>query len=113
MSSHNPASRARAGSGVVRRRVRTRPVRRNGSPIGPARPGHGPVRVWCGPEGEVLLKGTAATAGLWPASVGVHIGLGQWLDPGAGVPGTASLYAHPAIGLGTQNLLVRGRAAAA
>ncbi|MEU1310532.1 hypothetical protein ABZ419_16775 [Streptomyces cinnamoneus] len=73
------------------------------------------VRVWHGPQGDVLRKGTAATTGLWLASVGAHIGLGLWIDhaAGAGVLGTASLYAYLAIGLGTQNLLVRARATAA
>lgn len=72
------------------------------------------VRVWRGPQGEVLRKGTAATTGLWLASVGVHIGLGLWIDhaAGAGVLGTVSLYAYLAIGLGTQNLFVRVRTAA-
>ncbi|MDH6129473.1 hypothetical protein [Kitasatospora sp. GP82] len=72
------------------------------------------VRVWRGPQGKVLRKGTAATTGLWLASVGVHLALGLWIDhaAGAGVLGTVSLYAYLAIGLGTQNLLVRGRAAA-
>ncbi|GAA1900606.1 hypothetical protein [Streptantibioticus ferralitis] len=71
------------------------------------------VRVWQGPQGEVLRKGTAATTGLWLASIGAHIGLSLWIDhtAGAGV-GTASLYAYLAIGLGPQNLLVRGRAGA-
>ncbi|MFD8997792.1 hypothetical protein [Streptomyces abikoensis] len=71
------------------------------------------VRVWRGPEGVVLRKGTAATTGLWLASVGAHLGLGLWIDhaAGAGLLGTASLYAYLAIGLGTQNLLIRGRAA--
>ncbi|MGW7247854.1 hypothetical protein [Streptomyces decoyicus] len=74
----------------------------------------GTIRVWRGPQGEVLRKGTAATTGLWLASVGVHIGLGLWIDHavGTGLLGTASLYAYLAIGLGTQNLLVRGRAVA-
>lgn len=72
------------------------------------------VQVWRGPQGELLRKGTAATTGLWLASVGVHIGLGLWIDhaAGAGLLGTASLYAYLAMGLGTQNILVRGRAAA-
>ncbi len=72
------------------------------------------VRVWRGPQGEVLRKGTAATTGLWLTSAGVHFGLGLWIDhaAGAGVLGAVSLYAYLAIGLGTQNLLVRGRAAA-
>ncbi|MFG2832985.1 hypothetical protein ACGFWI_36945 [Streptomyces sp. NPDC048434] len=71
------------------------------------------IRVWRGPEGEVLRKGSAATTGLWVASVGVHLGLGLWIDDaaGAGVLGAVSLYAYLAIGLGMQNLLVRGRAA--
>ncbi|MDT0454830.1 hypothetical protein RM550_03615 [Streptomyces sp. DSM 41527] len=71
------------------------------------------VRVWRGPRGEVLRKGTAATSGLWLTSAGVHFGLGLWIDhtAGAGVLGAVSLYAYLAIGLGTQNLLVRGRAA--
>ncbi|MFJ6915170.1 MULTISPECIES: hypothetical protein [unclassified Streptomyces] len=72
------------------------------------------VRVWRGPRSEVLRKGTAATTGLWFASVGVHIVLALWMDrtAGAGLLGTASLYAYLAFGLGTQNLLVRRRAAA-
>lgn len=72
------------------------------------------VRVWRDPQGEVLRKGTAATTGLWLTSLAVHLGLGLWIDhaAGTGVLGTASLYAYLAIGLGTQNLLVRGRAAA-
>ncbi|BDM69807.1 hypothetical protein HEK616_32940 [Streptomyces nigrescens] len=72
------------------------------------------VRVWRDPEGVVLRKGTAATTGLWLASVCAHIGLGLWIDhaAGAGVLGTVSLYAYLAIGLGTQNFLVRGQAAA-
>lgn len=72
------------------------------------------VRVWRGPEGVVLRRGTAATTGLWLASAGAHLGLGLWIDhaAGAGLLGTASLYAYLAIGLGTQNLLIRGRAAA-
>ncbi|CAM5575913.1 MULTISPECIES: hypothetical protein [Streptomyces] len=142
---------------VVRRQLATRPVRRNGSLIGPAVLGvlgaagiafgiasvlkYHPlpllpvvllavslpvaavfgaarsrtVRVWREPQGAVLRKGTAATAGLWLASVGAHIGLGLWIDhaAGAGLLGTASVYAYLAIGLWTQNLLIRGRAAAA
>ncbi|MEV5240064.1 hypothetical protein AB0K89_13280 [Streptomyces cinnamoneus] len=72
------------------------------------------VRVWHGPEGDVLRKGTAATTGLWLASVSAHGALGLWIDhaAGAGMLGTASLYAYLAIGLGTQNLLVRARATA-
>lgn len=72
------------------------------------------VRVWRGLRGEVLRKGTAATTGLWLTSAGVHFGLGRWIDhtAGAGVLGAVSLYAYLAIGLGTQNLLVRGRATA-
>ncbi|MFJ9852813.1 hypothetical protein [Streptomyces sp. NPDC101150] len=141
---------------VVRRQLRTRRVRRNGSLIAPAvlgvlgavglafgvasvvkyhplttlsvvllvislavAAGFGvvrarTVRVWHEPEGEVMRKGSAATTGLWLASVGVHAGLGLWIDhaAGAGMLGTASLYAYLAIGLGTQNLVVRGRAAA-
>ncbi|MYW21163.1 DUF1453 family protein [Streptomyces sp. SID2955] len=141
---------------VVRRQLRTRPVRRNGSLIAPAVLGalgaagiafgvasvvrHRPlttlpvvllvaslavaaslgaarartVRIWRGPGSEVLRKGTAATTGLWLASVGVHLGLALWIDhaAGTGVLGTTSLYAYLAIGLGMQNLLVRRRAAA-
>ncbi|MGW2849759.1 hypothetical protein [Streptomyces sp. NPDC001274] len=72
------------------------------------------VRVWREPGGEVVRQGVAATTGLWLASVAVHAALGLWIDhvAGAGVLGAASLYAYLAIGLGTQNLLVRGRAAA-
>ncbi|MFF4602796.1 hypothetical protein ACFY12_08600 [Streptomyces sp. NPDC001339] len=72
------------------------------------------VRIWRGPQGVVLRKGTVATTGLWLASVGVHLGLGLWIDhvTGVGVLGAVSLYAYLAIGLGTQNLLVRSRAAA-
>ncbi len=141
---------------VVRRQVRTRPVRRGGSLIGLAvlgvlgvggiafgvlsvtahrsltvlpvallvaslavAGGFGvararTVRVWRGAQGEVLRKGTAATTGLWVASVAVHIGLALWIDhvAGAGVLGTASLYAYLAVGLGAQSFLVLGRAAA-
>ncbi|MEU3756476.1 hypothetical protein AB0H17_27570 [Streptomyces olivoreticuli] len=72
------------------------------------------VQIWRGPQGEVLRKGTAATTGLWLVSIGVHLGLGLWIDhaAGTGMLGTASLYAYLAFGLGTQNLLVRGRATA-
>ncbi|GAA0352338.1 hypothetical protein [Streptomyces blastmyceticus] len=72
------------------------------------------VQVWRDPHGEVLRKGTAATTGLWLVSVAAHLGLGLWIDhaAGTGILGTASLYAYLAFGLGTQNLLVRGRAAA-
>lgn len=72
------------------------------------------VEIWRGPQSEVLRKGTAATTGLWLASGGVHIGLALWIDhaAGTGLLGSASLYAYLAIGLGTQNLLVRRRAAA-
>ncbi|MET9354761.1 hypothetical protein ABZY14_17530 [Streptomyces sp. NPDC006617] len=72
------------------------------------------VRIWRGPRSEVLRKGTAATHGLWFASVALHILLALWMDhtAGAGLLGAASLYAYLAIGLGTQNLLVRRRAAA-
>lgn len=42
------------------------------------------VRVWRGPQNEVLRKGTATTTGLWLASVCVHIGLGLWIDHAAG-----------------------------
>jgi hypothetical protein len=141
---------------VVRRQLRTRPLRRNGSLIAPLVLGllgafgiafgvasvikYHPltalpivllvvslavaaafgvarartVRVWRGPQGEVLRKGTAATTTLWLTSVAAHLGLSLWIDhtAGAGLLGTASLYAYLAIGLGTQNLLVRGRAAA-
>jgi hypothetical protein len=72
------------------------------------------VRVWRGSQGEVLRKGSAATTVLWLASVAVHLGLSLWVDhvARAGLLGTASLYAYLAIGLGTQNLLVRRQAAA-
>ena len=72
------------------------------------------VRLWSGPQGEVLRKGTAATTTLWLTSVAVHLGLSLWIDhaAGAGLLGTASWYAYRAIGRGTQNLLVRGRATA-
>ncbi|ARF56489.1 DUF1453 family protein [Streptomyces gilvosporeus] len=72
------------------------------------------VRVWHGPQGEVLRKGSAATTAWWLASVAVHGALGLWIDhlAGAGVLGAVSVYAYLAIGLGTQNVLVRGRAAA-
>ncbi|MGW2422822.1 hypothetical protein ACWC0C_26815 [Streptomyces sp. NPDC001709] len=72
------------------------------------------VRVWREPQGEVLRKGTVATTGLWLASVAVHTGLAVWIDQAAGTGflGTASLYAYLAMGLGTQNLLVRRRATA-
>ncbi|WP_399885494.1 hypothetical protein ACGH7X_14815 [Streptomyces sp. BBFR51] len=72
------------------------------------------VRVWPGPESEVLRKGTTATTGIWLASVAAHIGLALWIDhaAGAGVLGTTSLYAYLAIGLGTQYLIVRRRATA-
>ncbi|MFF4740437.1 hypothetical protein ACFY2W_31795 [Streptomyces sp. NPDC001262] len=71
------------------------------------------VRVWRDPRGTALRKGTAATTGLWLASVAAHFGLGLWIDhaAGSGLLGTASVYAYLAIGLGTQNLLARGRAA--
>lgn len=141
---------------VVRRQLRTRPVRRNGSLILPVvlgvvgalgiafgvasvvddRPLTLPpvlllvaslpvatafgvarartVRVWRDPGGEVLRKGTMNTTALWLASVGTHIALALWIDhvAGAGLLGTASVYAYLAFGLGTQNLLVRARAAA-
>ncbi|MFJ2776277.1 hypothetical protein [Kitasatospora sp. NPDC087315] len=72
------------------------------------------VRVWRDSGDEVLRRGTVVTTGLWVASVTVHAALGLWIDhaAGAGVLGTVSLYAYLAIGLGVQNLLVRGRAAA-
>ncbi|GAA2681542.1 hypothetical protein GCM10010310_29820 [Streptomyces violaceolatus] len=72
------------------------------------------VQIWRGSGSEVLRKGTAATTGLWIASAATHIGLALWTDraAGAGLLGAASLYAYLAIGLGTQNLLVRRRAAA-
>ncbi|WP_121716197.1 hypothetical protein [Streptomyces sp. E5N91] len=72
------------------------------------------VQIWRGSGSEVLRKGTAATTGLWFASAATHIGLALWTDraAGAGLLGAASLYAYLAIGLGTQNLLVRRRAAA-
>lgn len=62
----------------------------------------------------MLRKGTAATTGLWLVSVGVHLGPGLWVDyvAGVGVLGGVSLYAYLAIGLGTQNLLVRSRSTA-
>ncbi|MFG3105590.1 hypothetical protein [Streptomyces tendae] len=72
------------------------------------------VKVWRGLQNEVLRKGTAATTGLWLTSAGVHVVLALWIDraAGAGLLGTASIYAYLAIGLGTQNLVVRRRAAA-
>ncbi|WP_190127394.1 hypothetical protein [Streptomyces mashuensis] len=72
------------------------------------------VRVWRDPERGVLRQGTAVTTGLWLTSAAVHFGLGMWIDhaAGAGILGATSLYAYLAIGLGTQNLLLRGRAAA-
>lgn len=140
---------------VIRRQWRTRPVRRNGSLVGPAilgvlgasglafglasvlkdhplsalavgllvaslavAAGFGvararTVRVWHGTQDEVLRKGTAATTGLWLVAAGAHLALGRWIDhaAGTGVLGAASLYAYLAIGLGTQNFLVRRRAA--
>lgn len=62
----------------------------------------------------MLRKGTAATTGLWLVSVGVHLGLGLWVDhvAGVGVLGGVSLYTYLAIGLGTQNPLVRSRSTA-
>ena len=72
------------------------------------------VQVWRDAEGGVLRKGTPMTTVLWLTSVAAHAGLALWIDhaAGAGVLGTASIYAYLAIGLGAQNLLVRGRAAA-
>ncbi|MFI0981429.1 hypothetical protein ACH4SP_31025 [Streptomyces sp. NPDC021093] len=73
------------------------------------------VRVWRDPRSRtVLRKGTASTTGLWAASVVTHLLLSLWIDhaAGAGVLGPVSLYAYLAIGLGVQNLLVRGRATA-
>ncbi|MEU9619798.1 hypothetical protein [Streptomyces sp. NPDC048155] len=72
------------------------------------------VRIWREPRGEVLRQGAVATTGLWVASVAVHTGLALWTDHAAGTGslGAASLYAYLAIGLGTQNLLVRRRAVA-
>ncbi|MFJ1678969.1 hypothetical protein ACIODT_29020 [Streptomyces sp. NPDC088251] len=72
------------------------------------------VRIWREPRGEVLRQGAVATTGLWVASVAVHAGLALWTDHAAGTGslGAASLYAYLAIGLGTQNLLVRRRAVA-
>ncbi|MFJ4574443.1 hypothetical protein ACIP4W_23995 [Streptomyces sp. NPDC088846] len=69
---------------------------------------------WREPRGEVLRQGAVATTGLWVASVAVHTGLALWTDHAAGTGslGAASLYAYLAIGLGTQNLLVRRRAVA-
>ncbi|MEU5541896.1 hypothetical protein AB0G85_05835 [Streptomyces sioyaensis] len=60
-----------------------------------------------------MRKGTAATTGLWLVAAGAHLALGRWIDhaAGTGVLGAASLYAYLAIGLGTQNILVRRRAA--
>lgn len=72
------------------------------------------VRIWREPRGEVLRQGAVATTGLWVALVAVHTGLALWTDHAAGTGslGAASLYAYLAIGLGTQNLLVRRRAVA-
>ncbi|MFF1646174.1 hypothetical protein [Streptomyces sp. NPDC058240] len=72
------------------------------------------VRIWREPQAEVLRQGAMATTGLWVASVAVHTGLALWIDHAAGTGslGAASLYAYLAIGLGTQNLLVRRRAVA-
>ncbi|MFI2642660.1 hypothetical protein [Streptomyces sp. NPDC018610] len=140
---------------IIRRQLRTRPVRRNGSlvlPIAlgglgalaiafaaasaaeddhPLTPlpiallaaslavaaGFGAirartVRVWRDPEAGVLRKGTPATTALWLASATAHFALALWIDHATDTTalGTASLYAYIAIGLGTQNLLVRGRA---
>ncbi|MER0443791.1 hypothetical protein ABR738_04270 [Streptomyces sp. Edi4] len=141
---------------VIRRQLRTRPVRRTGSLLAPAilgvvgaaglgfgvasvvkeRPlgtlpivllamslvvaaGFGvlrarTVRIWRDPQGAVVRKGTPATTALWVASGVAHLGLGLWIDQveGVGILGAASLYAYLAIGLGAQNLSVRGRATA-
>jgi hypothetical protein len=72
------------------------------------------VQLWRGADGVILRKGTLATTGFWVASFAAHLGLGLWIDHAArvGVLGVASLYGYVAIGLGTQNLLLRGRAAA-
>ncbi|MFG2720174.1 hypothetical protein ACGFW5_18050 [Streptomyces sp. NPDC048416] len=140
---------------VVRRQLRTRPVRRNGSLVAPVvlavlgvvaigfgvasvvrdrsltvlplllllaslavAAGFGvararTVRVWRDPQDGVMRKGTPVTSALWVASAATHLGLGLWIDhaEGVGLLGAVSLYAYLAIGLGTQNLLVRGRAA--
>jgi hypothetical protein len=70
------------------------------------------VSVWRAPEGGVLRQGTLITSGLWFLSFAVHLGFGLWIDraDGVGILGAASLYAYVAIGLTTQNLLLRRRA---
>ncbi|KOG87666.1 hypothetical protein [Streptomyces varsoviensis] len=72
------------------------------------------MRVWQGPEGQALRRGTAVTTALWLVSLAVHIGMDRWIDhtTGVGLLGASTLYLYLAVTLAVQSLLVRRRAAA-
>ncbi|MFI9355867.1 hypothetical protein ACWGQL_03115 [Streptomyces lydicus] len=71
------------------------------------------VRVWRGPDGGVLRKGTALTTALWLVSAAVHAAMAQWIDhtAPAGLLGLSTLHLYLAVTYTVQALLVRRRAA--
>jgi hypothetical protein len=70
------------------------------------------VQVWREPGGQALRKGTAVTAGLWIASIAVHIGADIWLDGLSDIAGlgTSSIMVYLAITWAVQGFVVRERA---
>jgi len=70
------------------------------------------VQVWRDPGGRALRKGTAVTAGLWVASIAVHIGADIWLDGLSDIAGlgTSSILIYLAITWALQGFVVRERA---
>ncbi|MFH8678401.1 hypothetical protein [Streptomyces lydicus] len=71
------------------------------------------VRVWRGPDGGALRKGTALTTALWLGSAAVHAAMAQWIDHTAtgGLLGLSTLHLYLAVTYTVQALLVRRRAA--
>ncbi|MFI0784641.1 hypothetical protein ACH4Q6_03455 [Streptomyces lydicus] len=71
------------------------------------------VRVWRGPDGGALRKGTALTTALWLVSAAVHAAMAQWIDHTAtgGLLGLSTLHLYLAVTYTVQALLVRRRAA--
>lgn len=71
------------------------------------------VRVWRGPEGRALRRGTALTTALWVVSAAVHFGMEEWIDhtTAAGLLGLSTLYLYLALTYAVQGHLVRRQAA--
>lgn len=71
------------------------------------------VQVWRDTGGRALRKGTALTAGLWIASIVLHIVADVWVDDLSDIAGlgTSTILVYLAITWAVQGYVVRERAA--